>query len=105
MIGPCSDESLGVDDDEEQLGLARDSAADASPCPLALARACRQPRQLDLELERVAGNDLPAEAGRVEPAEQRQLAGEPLVGEHRDGAELGDRLAISTPGSVGRPGK
>ena len=45
------------------------------------------------QLERVAGADLAAEAGAVEAAEQRQLAGEALVGEHGHGADLGDRLA------------
>ena len=58
-----------------------------------LAGPGRHPAQLDLELERVAGADLAAEAGAVEAAEQRQLAGEALVGEHGDGADLGDRLA------------
>ena len=56
------------------------------------ARADMRP-SVDLQRELVAGADLAAEAGAVEPAEQRQLAGEALVGEHGDGADLGDRLA------------
>ena len=39
------------------------------------------------------GHDLAAEPGTVEATEQRQLAGEALVGQHGDGAHLGDRLA------------
>ena len=42
---------------------------------------------------RVAGDHLAPEAGAVEPAEQRQLAGEPWIGQHGDRTHLGDRLA------------
>ncbi len=59
----------------------------------ALAGPRRQTAHLDGQFERVAGADLAAETGAVETAEQRQLAGIALVGEHGDRADLGDGLA------------
>ena len=42
-----------------------------------------------MQLQRVARAHLPAETSGVQPAEQRQLAGEAFVGEHGDGPHLG----------------
>ncbi len=58
-----------------------------------LAGPCRHPTQFDLQHELVAGHHLTAESRPVEAAEQRQLAGELRIGEHRCGTDLGDRLA------------
>ena len=49
--------------------------------------------EFDDEFEGVTRPHLPTEPCPVEPAEQRQLPGEPLVVEHGVGAHLGDRLA------------
>ena len=58
-----------------------------------------------MELQRVAGLDLPAEAGAVEPAEQGQLAGEPRVGQHGDRTDLGDGFAHQHAGQRRPAGK
>ena len=63
----------GVDEDEEQVGLAGELAVRRWRGP-ALAGPRRQPAQLDLEVEGVAGRDLAAEPGLVDAPEQRQLA-------------------------------
>ena len=57
--------------------------------------------ELDLELEGVARADLAAEPGLVDPAEQRQLARVPLVGQQGDPAELGQRLDHQHTGQGG----
>ena len=91
---PWSNESR-VDDNEEQVATAGDltvgSADERATAPLAGPR--RHPGQLDVQPQRVPGDDLASEAGGVEATEQRQLAGEALIGQHGDGADLGDRLA------------
>ena len=68
----------------------------ARPVPLP-ARADSRPER-HLELEHVAGDHLATEPGPVDAAEQGQLAGEPVVGQHGDAAELGQRLDHEHPG-------
>ena len=58
-----------------------------------------------VEVQGVAGHDLAAEAGLVDPAEERQLAGVALVGQQGDPPSWAKASTISTPGRVGRPGK
>ena len=77
---------------EHQVALAGGLAVEHG-LAAALAGARRQAAHLHGQLEGVAGADLAAEAGAVETAEQRQLAGVALVGEHGDRADLGDGLA------------
>ena len=73
---------------------------DARPCPLP-PRPDSRPSE-NLELEHLARHDLAPEPGLVDPAEERQPAGEAVVGEDDDGAELGERLHHQHPGE-GRP--
>src|SRR3954454_14918119 len=79
---------LRVGEDEQQLGLAGGVAADVGPAGT-LAGAGGHAAQLHLELEHVTGDDLTPEACLLDTAEQRQLAGEAVVGEHGVGAQLG----------------
>ncbi len=95
---------LGVDQHEEQLGLAGQLPADRGPTG-ALAGPGRHPAQRHLEVEQVARDHLAAEPGPLDPAEQRELAGEGRVGQHGHPAQLGQGLDHEHPGRVGRPGK
>jgi hypothetical protein len=78
-------------DHEQQLGLARPRPGDGGPSRPG-AGASRQPVEHDLELEGVAGHDLAAEAGAVDPAEEGECPREALVLEHGHRTELGQRL-------------
>ena len=92
-VASRSGRQVGLDHDEHQVALAwrprRSSRARPDPLP---ARADMRPSST-LEDQFVARTDLATEPRAVETAEQRQLAGEPLVGEHRERTHLGDRLA------------
>jgi hypothetical protein len=81
-----------VGEDEEEVALAGDVVADPGPSG-ALARPRRHAAEFDLQDQFVPGNHLSTEPGTVQPAEERQLAGEPFIGEDRSGTDLGDRLA------------
>ena len=76
-------------DDEEDVGFAGLLAANRRD-PVALAAARRQRSHLDRKLERVAGNDLAAEARAVDATEERELPGVALVGEDGAAADLGE---------------
>ena len=61
---------------------------------------------VDLQLQRVAGADLAAEAGAVEAAEQRQACPAKRSSVRTAIAPAWAMAShMSTPGSVGRPGK
>src|SRR5262249_33448610 len=95
---------LYVDEHEHQLAFARRLVADAGSAA-ALAGPGRHAPQVDGPLERLAPAPRPAEAGAVQPAEQRETADAALVGEDGDGAELSDRLAHQDARQRGAPGE
>src|SRR5690606_17263360 len=64
-------------EDEQQVDLAGDLAAHPGDA-VAPAGPGREPAHLHGHVEGVAGGDLAPEPGAVDPAEQRQLAGEPV---------------------------
>ena len=68
----------GVDDDEEQVGLAGELPGDLRPAA-ALAGPRRDAGHLEAQVDRVARFDLAAEAGPLDAAEQAELAREALV--------------------------
>ena len=92
----------GVDQDEEQLGLAGQLAAHRWPAG-ALTGPGRHPAEGHLELEQVAGDHLPPEPGLLDAAEQRELAGKARVGQHGHPAQLGQGLDHEHPGQGGAP--
>ena len=71
----------------------------ARPRPVP-ARADRRP-SVTSRSRTSPGHHLAAEAGLVDAAEERELAGEALVGEHRDPPELGQGLDHQHPGQGG----
>src|SRR5580704_12795412 len=87
----CASPSSAVHDDEEEIGLTRQLAVDRSAA-LTGAGPSRQAPQRDLEVEDFSGHHLAAKARLVDPAEERESAPEPLVGEHRDPTQLGQGL-------------
>ena len=106
IIGPGAEADAArshADDDEHQVALGGDLAVQqARPLPLP-ARADILPISHS-RISSSPGPDLTAESGAVDPPEQRQLALEALVTEHRERADLGDRLAHQHP-RQGRPAR
>ena len=83
---------LAVHDDEEELGLTGQLAVHRGRGPVPVpARADRRP-SVTSRSSTSPGNDLAAEAGLVDPAEERQPAGEAVVAEDGDAAQLGQGL-------------
>ena len=95
-VGRCR-----VHQDEQQLGLAGQLAADRGPTG-PLAGPGRHPAQGHLELEQVTGDHLATEPGPLDPAEQRELAGD-LAGSARTATppSWASASTISTPGKRG----
>ena len=97
------DDRARVHDDEEEPGLAGDLVADAGDAAALPGRGAELVHG-DLEVERVARDDLAPEPGLVDAAEQREPAGVAVVGEHGQRADLGERLddEHARAGSAGR---
>ena len=94
IIGPgCLTPIATTLDDDEHAGRIRWRPAVEQRPAAALAGPGRDPAHLALEDQLVARADLTPEPGAVDPAEQRQLALEALVAQHRERADLSDRLA------------
>src|SRR5690554_1352589 len=84
-------EVLPVGDHEEQVGFARQLAVHPRPAVAPTGPGGQAPH-LHLELERLAGDDLTAEAHVVDPPEERELAGVARVLQEGDGPHLRERL-------------
>jgi hypothetical protein len=52
------------------------------------AGSSRHPAEGNFKVETVAWHDLPAKAGPIDSAEERQTIGETLIGQHSDRAQL-----------------
>lgn len=83
--------SSAWNDDEQHVGLAGRRAADAGDA-VARPASTTEARDPQLELQSVTRYHLTTEASTIDPAEERELAGKPLVSEHRGSTELGERL-------------
>ena len=84
------------------------STAISSPTRDRAGAAAERATQLvddELELERVAGRDEPAEAHALEACEHDELAGEVGVRSTPTQPACASASTISTPGMIGRPGK
>src|SRR5579872_1309459 len=96
-FGPRSVRPASPREDEEEACFAGDLPSDARLSTTGAAVG-GEPLQPDGQLEGVARHDLAPEACPVDAAEERQPAGEALVGEHGRRPELGERLDHEHPG-------
>src|SRR5579863_6285496 len=94
--------SVSINDDEEQICFAGRLTADCRRA-VPLAGTSRKPVHEDFELERLARDDLTPKTGPLDPAEEGQLAGVPVVEQHGDATELGQRFDHEHAGQRGAP--
>ena len=99
----CSDSSASTSTNSSSASQANSPPTVARPVPFP-ARADMRPEE-DLEVEHVARQHLPPEPRPLDATEQRELAGEALVGQHRHPAQLGQCLHHQDAGKGWAPGK